>query len=364
MSQRIDPKLSCLKTGELLVKEGFISQEEIKIALKIQQQEKALKPRPLGMILVQKGLISKEHLNRLLAHPELRKNIGTMAIEKGLIDADHLAACLREKGSDEHIGKMLVRKGYISPDDLEAFLRKQLAGIKLGQLALRENLISRNDLEKALNMNKFQRLIGEILCDMDLIKPLELNYVLRKYNKHLKLGKILLKQGSIDMEQLDAALEIQGRENNFLGRILLEKGFITADQLYSALAEQYNIPFKKLEGYFLNESQKKSLLSLVSRAYAAKNQIIPISLEGKILTLAVAVPRCSLCLKELRSLYTHLQMRCILITEEKFNHLFRMFCGENPPLLRLVEDKLDQHTISDIQKMNSEAAGIKKGVTH
>ena len=58
-------------------------------------------------------------------------------------------------------------------------------------------------------------------------------------NRRDRLGDILVKNGKITQEQLDDAIQSQGRQRDKrLGEILIERGIIDEDQLNSALAYQ------------------------------------------------------------------------------------------------------------------------------
>lgn len=59
----------------------------------------------------------------------------------------------------------------------------------------------------------------------------------------VRLGEILVQQGLLSAEQLNAALDEQKRTGRKLGRIFVESGFLTEKQISEALARQLKIPF-------------------------------------------------------------------------------------------------------------------------
>lgn len=313
----------------LLIKEGLVKEEDIEKALEIQRRKAEAAKIPLGEILVKKGLISRDQLRMLLVHPDIRKNLGTMMIEESLVDEQQLTELLKRKGPNEHLGTLLVKQGYITNKDLKRLLDKQLNSLKLGELALKLNMIGKRDLEDALKMKSSQITIGQILCDLNLITHSDLNRVLLKmYSQKLRLGEILLKQGIIDNEKLRAALHEQGESDEPLGDILIRKKLITVDQLYSALAMQCNVAFKKLENFVFDQKQKNSLCSIVGQKYAEKNQILPLSLEINKLTLAVSNPKNINRIDELKLSNPNIQMTCVFITNKKFMQLFEDLYGK------------------------------------
>ena len=62
----------------------------------------------------------------------------------------------------------------------------------------------------------------------------------------------------------------------------------------------------------------------MSQRYAEKNWILPISLQGKDLTLGILKPEQIGTARELKALYTNLEIHCVLIPEEKFAELFEV----------------------------------------
>jgi len=79
-----------VRIGELLIREGYADESTILKALKIQEQERTQAGIPIGQILVNMGVLSEDDLQSALAHPKLRKNIGSLAVEKGLITKKEL----------------------------------------------------------------------------------------------------------------------------------------------------------------------------------------------------------------------------------------------------------------------------------
>jgi len=203
------------------------------------------------------------------------------------------------------------------------------------------------------------RTIGEILCGLDLISSIDLNRVLLKYDKRLKLGDMLKKMGIVSEAQIQTALESQ--QFNFkslsLGQILIEQDFITEKQLYDALSRQHNLPYKHVGGFEYAESHKAALTQIIGHNYADKNSIIPLTLEGTKLTLAVYSPESILSIHELKNVYAYLRIECVLIRQDRFCELFKELygCKHFQPL----ETKTHIPTASGIQQKKPETPSIK-----
>ncbi len=313
-----------LRVGELLIKEGFVSNAQLRQALKIQEKEAIEATLPMGELMVKKGLVDKEQLDILVNHPDLRRHLGRLIVDKGLISNEQLETCLRIKRPDEFLGQVLVRKGLLTRPQLEEFLKEQAEGVKLGELAYRLGMISEADLDYLAAVKSGSRTLGEIMCDMGMITPDDLNYILQKYGKQLKLGQILIKQGLISEQQFKDALLEQKSTGAKLGKILLEKGQISGEQLYLALARQYNVPFRSLAGFVFDAAQRRTLAAIVSEKYSRKNKLLPLELRDKVLTVAFADPDNLRALGDLGPMYPELKIQPVLITEEKFDNLYRL----------------------------------------
>lgn len=318
----IRPRKPSFRLGEILVKEGLATDEEIKHALKIQNEEKEHREIPLGTLLVQKGFITEEQLQTLLNHPFLRKMVGQMALEQGLLNEKQLTECLLKKKENESIGRVLIREGYLKEEDLTGLLNKQSGGTKIGELALKCGMINEADLQSILHEKRNLRTIGEILCDMGVVSPNELNRILSKYDKKQKLGDILVNNKIITEEQLKQVLHESKNRVDKLGKILIEKKLITLDELYTALSKQYNIKYERLENFSPESAQVETLTRLVSHNYAKKHGVIPLAIEGIRLKLAVFDAEKIYIVHELSALYPKYQIECVFISSEKFSKVF------------------------------------------
>jgi len=120
MSKKVAPRI-----GELLVREGFLKKPDLKRALEVQRQEAEAADLPLGEMMVQRRLISKEQLQTLLHHPDLRRHIGSLLVDEGMLKPKDLIEALKEKTPGVPIGRVLVKKGLVTKEVLDEFLRRQ-----------------------------------------------------------------------------------------------------------------------------------------------------------------------------------------------------------------------------------------------
>ena len=310
--------------GELLVQERLVGRDEIKKVLAIQEEEKKLLGLPLGQILVRQGKLGQQDLDRILDHPNLRKHLGALAVERKYVTQEQLNHCLQKKPPDKHIGQTMLEEGFLDSEALVDLFRDHACAEKLGDLAVRLNLVPHHDVEVALRTQKAYRSVGEICCDLGLINPLELDRVLNKYGKQSKLGEILINLGYLDNDKLTKALQEQQYGTDLLGDLLVRNKHVTRSQIQEAISKQVSVPFKPLDGFVYSEKDKRTLVGIIGQKYAEKNLILPISLIGKKLTVAILNPDKISMVRELKRLYGQFDISCIFISEAKYGELFEI----------------------------------------
>jgi type II secretory ATPase GspE/PulE/Tfp pilus assembly ATPase PilB-like protein len=160
--------------------------------------------------------------------------------------------------------------------------------LKLGELLVKSNLVTTEQFQHALDLQMLtpSQPIGQILCQLNFISKKDLNYVLDFNNKRQKLGEILISQNLIDESRLNSALEMCREWNIPLGRALIKQHLIEEEQLAKAIAFQHDMHFVDLSNFKL----APELASVINASYAHRCRLVPIKLEGKSLTLAMAHP--------------------------------------------------------------------------
>ena len=107
-----------------------------------------------------------------------------------------------------------------------------------------------------------------------------------KTRKKNKLGELLLQLNLIHQKDLDIALEKQKRSGERLGATLLNMNLISEEDLEQLLSQQLNVPSINLENYYPDPA----LFSILSEKTIKKYVVLPISRDGKTLTVATASP--------------------------------------------------------------------------
>ncbi len=103
-----------------------------------------------------------------------------------------------------------------------------------------------------------------------------------------KLGELLIKKNLLNQAQLEEALQAQVIFGGKLGTVLIEMGLITEDILAEILGQLINIPCAK-PGQLQNIPD--NVIKIISPELAEKHKVMPVSVIGKKLTLAMADPR-------------------------------------------------------------------------
>src|SRR6478609_7173250 len=92
----------------------------------------------------------------------------------------------------------------------------------------------------------------------------------------MKLGTMLLRDGVISLDQLEAALRAQVLFGGKLGTNLVELGHLTLDQLALYLGRTLGVPAATQEHF---ESADPAAISMLPRALAERHVVFAISVE-------------------------------------------------------------------------------------
>lgn len=135
-----------------------------------------------------------------------------------------------------------------------------------------------------------------------------------------KLGDLLKEAGLIDDFQLQSALSHQRSWKGKLGSILIELGFVKESQLATVLSEKLRIPHVNL---FAPEIPDE-IVNLIKAEIAKKHGVVPVKVEGRVLTLAVNDPMDMEALDEVRFI-TGLAVKPALAMESEIRDAIRKY---------------------------------------
>src|SRR5262245_55367262 len=155
----------------------------------------------------------------------------------------------------------------------------------LGEILVGEGLITGDQLEAALRLQaeyRPQTAIGELLVEQGAISRDQLEAVLDKH----RLGNLLDTGRVSRSEQLESALFRQRATGRRLVEVLLNLRYVTEEQLRKALARHFGIRLVELDGMVLD----RELARLIERDYAWRHRLVPIGRAGDRLTVAMDDP--------------------------------------------------------------------------
>ena len=87
--------------------------------------------------------------------------------------------------------------------------------------------------------------------------------------KRIRIGDLLIEQGTITQQQLDTALAEQRKSGQKLGRTLIELGFVEEEDIRNILSSQFNIPYINLAQFKFNPDLVRLLPETHARRYRA-----------------------------------------------------------------------------------------------
>ena len=184
-------------------------------------------------------------------------------------------SAIRDVVSVKRLGEILTEKGMVTPEMVERAIQEQkrIREDKIGQVLLKRKVITDEQLERGLE--------GQ------------------RQRPGKRIGDILLEQGFVERVQLDEALEAQRHQREKkLGEIMVDMGYATYKMIGIALAIQYNIPFMDLSSQTIDPQ----LRELVPVKIARRWQVMPLSVQQGVLTVAIADPTEQSALDELRKM--------------------------------------------------------------
>ncbi|MCU0651459.1 MAG: hypothetical protein MUC39_00745 [Candidatus Omnitrophica bacterium] len=124
------------------------------------------------------------------------------------------------------------------------------------------------------------------------------------------LGQILIKNGLINQEQLDKALNIQKTKGGMLGDVLTQLGFISQEALSMTLASQMEAVYLPIEKYKVS----KDALNAIPKELALKYQCLPLEKLGGILAVVMVNPLDQDAIDEIERLTQH-KLVCMIGTK-------------------------------------------------
>lgn len=141
----------------------------------------------------------------------------------------------------------------------------------------------------------------------------------------IRLGDKLINEGYISADQLRIALTEQRRTGKKLGEVLVYLGFMTEEQSREAVGESTGYASMSLKGIVPD----LSALVMITETFARANQIMPISVEGDLLKIAMSNPEDILLLDKIRRNLKRADIRIqpVLVAESEIQFAIDHYYG-------------------------------------
>ncbi|NLD98814.1 MAG: Flp pilus assembly complex ATPase component TadA [Fibrobacter sp.] len=161
---------------------------------------------------------------------------------------------------------------------------------KLGEILLSQGMLTQEQLLVALQEHKRTGVsLGVVLVKMGFISDDDLSSVLGEQiqlNQKKRIGEVLLEQGLITEEQLQAGLMEQRKSGMRLGKCLTKLGFISENKLVDVLSAQLDVQHVVLENFNFS----RDLIRLIPEDMARKYKVIPLFDQNDVVTVAMSDP--------------------------------------------------------------------------
>ena len=129
--------------------------------------------------------------------------------------------------------------------------------------------------------------------------------------KNVPLGKMLLMNGLITVDQLEYALKIQKQKGKKLGDTLVDLGYIQEKDLMKILSTRLKVPFVEIGKIEV----KQQACNLLTQYYCLKHIVMPIDLTEKGIVVATTDPMNFFLADDIR-LKTGKNVRFVMATQE------------------------------------------------
>lgn len=194
--------------------------------------------------------------------------------------------------ADDRVGKVLVQREIITEEQLsDAIEHRKETGTPLWRTLINKKYVLPQTISDTLKF-EFHPPSARV--------------------RDNNLGQLLYEQGAVTDEQLTEALKEQQRTGRLLGKILVEMNFVKPEQITEALGKQSDITFVDLSTY----TTKQEVVALIPETVARDNKVLPLKMDRRELTVAVADPRNVAAIDKV-SVLTGLRVKPVVADEEQ-----------------------------------------------
>ncbi len=183
-----------------------------------------------------------------------------------------------------------------------------------------------------------------------------------------KLENLFIESGLITAGEIEKALDVQRNKGGSLSHILVQRGCISQKDLMLFLSKHLNIPTINLSKYKL----KPEVLQIIPERLARRCKIIPISMLGKEITVAVSDPLNIFTIDDIKNV-TGYKVRTVIATPEDIDRTIEKYYTKDTADelsdedmedlidedMEVVRDGAGELDINEIMKGSDEAPVVK-----
>jgi len=163
-----------------------------------------------------------------------------------------------------------------------------------------------------------------------------------------KLEDMLLEEQLVSAEQIKECLALHRRTGKSLPQLLVEKEYLSEEDLVVTLSEHLGIPHIRV----LNYRVPKEVLETVPEALARQYHVLPLSLTGDVLTLAMVDPLNIMAIDDLRIVTGHEIEPMVAVMSELTQAIDQNYGGgKADDILKTINEGLDRQ--AEVEEVNA-----------
>ena len=173
------------------------------------------------------------------------------------------------------------------------------------------------------------------------------------------LPDMLLEQGLVTEAELRECMAVNRATGQNLASLLVERGYLPEEDLVVTLSEQLGIPHIRVNHYNI----PKEVLSEIPETLARQYHMLPVSLTGDVLTVAMADPLNIIALDDLRTLTSHEIERVVAVESELMEAIDKNYGGgkADEMLEELLGDqKIQDEAIEEVEERGDEIEDVSE----
>lgn len=165
-------------------------------------------------------------------------------------------------------------------------------------------------------------------------------------NNNMPLGKLLLMNGMITVDQLEYALKIQkNNKGKKLGDVLVDLGYVKESDLLKILASRLKVEFVEISKLKV----KKEVVELLKKEYVEKNSIMPLELKDGTLTVATIDPMNFYLMDDVKLRAGH-NVRSVLASQSDIQKAIALYYTDSGSEFSHVGDQYEMEEIANLDE--------------